>query len=146
MRAIRWLAIMGLVPMLGAAMPSPTLTLSIDGLRSQRGMVRICLTQAAKHFPDCSRDAESRSLSVAATAAANIPIEQVPAGDYAVSVIHDENANSKLDTFIGIPREGIGFSRNPAVRFGAPSFRSARFTIDRPDTPVREQIHMRYFL
>lgn len=51
---------------------------------------------------------------------------QVPAGRYAIVVIHDENSNMKLDrNFFGVPREGFGFSHNPRVSFSAPSFQSA---------------------
>ena len=51
---------------------------------------------------------------------------QLPAGRYAVVVIHDENSNMKLDrNFFGVPREGFGFSHNPRISFSAPSFQSA---------------------
>ena len=36
------------------------------------------------------------------------------------SLLHDENENSKLDTMLKIPKEGFGFSRNPAIRMGPP--------------------------
>ena len=50
-------------------------------------------------------------------------------GVYAVAMIHDENANGKLDTnFIGIPTEGIGVSNNPRLT-GAPGFDEAKFKI-----------------
>ena len=40
----------------------------------------------------------------------------LPAGKYAVQVMHDENDNGKLDAnFMGIPIEGYGFSNNPQV-------------------------------
>ena len=49
--------------------------------------------------------------------------KNIPNGTYAISVIHDENENQKLDkNFFGIPKEGYGFSNN--IR---PSFRSANF-------------------
>ena len=69
---------------------------------------------------------------------------QLAPGDYAIAIIHDENRNGRLDTFAGIPREGVGFSRNPVLRFGAPSFRSASFTIG--GAPVAQDIHLKYFL
>jgi uncharacterized protein (DUF2141 family) len=44
-------------------------------------------------------------------------------GKYAISVLHDENENNKIDfNFIGIPKEGYGFSNNPKIMFGPPSF------------------------
>ena len=64
--------------------------------------------------------------------------------DYAVAVIHDENGNAKLDTFAGIPKEGFGFSRNPAIGFGPPRFAAARFTLD--GDGGAERIRLRYIL
>jgi len=44
-------------------------------------------------------------------------------GKYAISVLHDENENNKLDVnFLGIPIEGYGFSNNPKIMLGPPSF------------------------
>jgi len=59
-------------------------------------------------------------------------------------VIHDENGNAKLDTLAGIPREGFGFSRNPAIRFGPPRFAAARFAVG--GDANQQQIRMRYIL
>ena len=68
----------------------------------------------------------------------------LPRGGYAVAVIHDENGNHKLDTFAGIPREGFGFSRDPAIGFGPPSFAAARFPL--AGDADRQQLRMRYIL
>jgi len=73
-----------------------------------------------------------------------VRFRNLPSGDYALSIIHDENANGKLDTFAGIPREGFGFSGNPRIRFGPPKFDEARFTV----TAGRNEqaIRVRYLL
>ena len=77
-------------------------------------------------------------------AAGGVAFDAVPTGGYAIAVIHDENGNARLDTFAGIPREGIGFSRNPVLRFGPPRFDAARFRID-GDANV-QQVRIKYFL
>ena len=132
--------------LIGAApvdQPQP-LTLSVDGLRSQRGLLQICLTRLPDHFPDCSDDPDQRHFSVNAGASNAIDLGTLPPGDYAIAIIHDENGNKKLDTMLGIPREGVGFSRNPPIRFGAPSFRSAEFPV--AGGAVRQAVRMKYFL
>jgi uncharacterized protein (DUF2141 family) len=43
---------------------------------------------------------------------------------------------------MGIPREGFGFSRNPRIRMGAPSFDECRFTVGAE--PARQAITMKY--
>ncbi|MFI9654523.1 DUF2141 domain-containing protein [Guyparkeria sp. GHLCS8-2] len=48
---------------------------------------------------------------------------RVAPGTYALAVIHDEDMSGKLDTqWLGIPREGCGFSSDARTRFGAASF------------------------
>jgi uncharacterized protein (DUF2141 family) len=56
-------------------------------------------------------------------------IEDIPAGSYALSIFHDVNANSELDSnFIGYPKEPFGFSA-PMGKFGPPSFTEASIAI-----------------
>jgi uncharacterized protein (DUF2141 family) len=93
-------------------------------------MVHACLTQSAEHFPDCEADASSLKLSVPAKEAGELHFRNLAAGTYSVSIIHDENGNGKLDTFVAIPREGFGFSGNPPIRFGPPKFGEASFRLN----------------
>lgn len=68
---------------------------------------------------------------------------QIPAGRYAVAVIHDENENHKLDrNFLGIPKEGFGFANNPKVTLSAPSFGTAATEVTCPETQI--EIHLIY--
>jgi uncharacterized protein (DUF2141 family) len=58
----------------------------------------------------------------------------IPPGTYALAVIHDENMNGKLDTnWLGIPKEGYGFSNAAKATLGAPSFSAASFRYDGQD-------------
>ncbi|MBS90302.1 DUF2141 domain-containing protein [Sphingobium sp.] len=135
-----------LVPLLlGAAplgQPQP-LIMALEGLRSTKGQILGCVTRVPRYFPDCSDDPDKRHFAVAARGGA-VTIGNVTPGDYAIAIVHDENGNGKLDTFAGIPREGVGFSRNPVLRFGAPSFRSASFAV--AGAPVEQDIRVKYFL
>ena len=126
---------------LGGAAPVATLDVDVDHLRNAKGLIRVCLTADPDNFPSCVDDADAATRSVAANVR-TIRFAGLPHGNYAVAVIHDENSNAKLDTFAGIPREGFGFSRNPAVTFGPPRFTAARFTID--SDADRQQVRMRY--
>lgn len=135
-----------LVPALvGAAplgQPQP-LSMALEGLRSTKGQILVCVTRVPRYFPDCSHDPDKRHFTMAAKGGA-VTIGNVAPGDYAIAIVHDENGNGKLDTFAGIPREGVGFSRNPVLRFGAPSFRSASFPVT--GAPVEQDIRLKYFL
>lgn len=123
-------------------MPGASLEVSFTELRSAKGFIRVCLTADPDNFPACVDDRAAVRRSVRASAGA-LDIAGLAHGTYALAVIHDENNNAKLDTFAGIPREGIGFSRNPKVRFGPPRFSAARFAVG--GQPVAQTVKMKYY-
>ncbi|HEX8192860.1 MAG TPA: DUF2141 domain-containing protein [Allosphingosinicella sp.] len=140
------IAISALFLAASAAAPAPAsaqLEVTIERLRSRRGQVHICLTRNSAHFPNCAGDPAALKRSVAA-GTATVRFDGIQPGAYAVSLFHDENGNGRFDTFAGIPREGFGFSRNPAVRFGAPRFRQV--VIDLPSGFARQTVRMQYLL
>jgi uncharacterized protein (DUF2141 family) len=64
-------------------------------------------------------------------------------GVYALAAYHDANSNGKFDrTSLGLPAEGYGFSNNPPIWFGPPSFRAVRFTASR--SGQRTGVRMKY--
>lgn len=126
-----------------ASAPPPEVDVSITGLRNTRGQVLVCLTTNAKAFPDCSKDKASVKMAVKASDAAHFRVAAPAAGTYAIAVVHDENSNNKMDLAIFLPKEGFGFSRNPTITVGAPSFKSASFAVS-GDTA--QAIKMKYML
>jgi uncharacterized protein (DUF2141 family) len=118
-------------------------TIAVAGLRNAKGVIQVCMTRDPHHFPDCSGDPSALRKTVPASAPTAIFTNVAP-GDYAVSVIHDENDNRKLDTALGIPREGFGFSRNPKIRFGAPRFKEVDIRIAPGFSRI--DVHMQYLL
>lgn len=136
--------ILALAPLATAAAPAPaSLEIEVEGLRNARGVIHACLTQRQRDFPDCENDPQALTTTVSARAAA-LRFAGFAPGQYAVTLFHDENENARLDKLIGIPREGFGFSRNPAIRFGAPRFSQAEFGMSAGLT--RQTIRMRYLL
>ncbi|MET0268987.1 MAG: DUF2141 domain-containing protein [Sphingomonas sp.] len=129
---------------LTATSPIAQLELDIEGLRSAKGAVSVCLTTDPDHYPDCQNDPAARRQKVAARALRVIRFADVPSGTYAVALIHDENGNNRLDTTLGVPREGVGFSRNPPLYFGPPRFARARFPVG--NAAMAERIRVKYFL
>ncbi len=123
--------------------PSGSIDLAIEGARSERGLIRICLSANARHFPDCSGDPAARTANIPATATTT-RFEGLAPGTYAVSLVHDENSNGRLDTTLMLPREGFGFSRNPRIGMGPPRFQSAAFAVE--GAAVHQTVRLRYFL
>jgi len=122
----------------------PHVTARITDLRSTKGQILACLTRNPDTFPDCDKDPEAHRLIVPTSKDVELDFGPVAQGRYAVALIHDENANGKLDKALIIPREGFGFSRDAPVRMGPPAFDKAAFATGAENT--RLTIRMRYLL
>ena len=133
-----------LLPSAATAQSTAELTVVLQGLRNAKGVVHVCLTSNAQRFLDCQKVPGSVGRTLPAGQAARIGLGRVPPGTYALLVIHDENGNGKLDMTFGIPREGFGFSNNPAMRPRAPRWDEIRFIL--PAGPVTQTIRIRYVL
>lgn len=131
------------LPLLGAGSPGLTeVSVVVTGLRNAKGQVLACLTAQPKAFPDCRKDPAAKQAIVPAAPTVQIRFGAVPAGRYAISLIHDENGNRKLDLAVMIPREGYGFSRDAAVTMGPPKFDKAAFDVAGPT--IEQKARMRY--
>lgn len=122
-----------------------TLTLEIVALRNQAGLINVAVFNSPDGFPG-NPDKAVRSGSFAITALPlRIQFTKLPIGSYAVSLHHDENMDAKLNcNALGIPKEGIGFSGNPKIWTGAPSFQRSVFEFGPANTLV--SITMKYLL
>jgi uncharacterized protein (DUF2141 family) len=129
---------------IAATTPSATLDITLTGLRSAKGNVLICLTANPKFFPDCGKDPHAMKQSVNAARAGTMQFANVTPGTYALALVHDENANNKMDVAVFLPKEGFAFSRNPAVVFGPPKFGAASFVIAAGESTQR--VTMKYML
>ena len=136
-----------LMPLLtaGSAPPAAELQISIDGLRSTKGAIMLCLTRRTQQaFLTCGQDPARVTRIIAADQARQIELKDLVPGDYSLLVIHDENRNGKLDKMFGMPREGFGFSRNPAIRMGPPHYADVHFAV--PPGHSAQAIKLKYLL
>ncbi len=109
---------------------SASLNVAVTGIKSASGVVRLVICPPDTGFPNCQTRAERSASLKIANGRATAQFSGLPAGTYAVGVFHDANSNGKLDTALGIPREGYGFSRNPPFMPRAPKFGEALIRID----------------
>jgi uncharacterized protein (DUF2141 family) len=102
-------------------------TVTISGVRSNAGHVLVAICDRATFLePNC----RYAGRTAASPGAVTVRIAGVPLGVYAAQAFHDENDNGKIDrNFLGIPREGLGFSNDAKMRFGPPSFDDAAFSL-----------------
>jgi uncharacterized protein (DUF2141 family) len=117
-----------------AGLPLCTLQMHVTGFRNDKGTAGALVFDSPAGWPeDRTRAIVQGGFPVSGGQATQT--FQVPPGRYAAVVIHDENSNMKLDrNFLGIPREGFGFSNNPRVIFSAPSFQAAEVPVACPST------------
>jgi len=120
-----------------------SITAEVSGMRNNKGMVLAALFCKEDGFPDGNK-ACRRTGSKIKNKRARVVFNNVPNGVYAVSLIHDENNNRKLETnWIGIPDEGVAVSRNATGTMGPPDYDDAKFTVR--DKSIVLRIRMEYF-
>jgi uncharacterized protein (DUF2141 family) len=127
---------------LAAAAPAQAgdLVVTIDGLRSDKGDVRLGLFRKEGWLDDARTVGHA---VVKATLSTRIVMPNVPPGVYGIAVFHDENGNGKHDTnFFGLPLEGYGFSRDAPIMLGPPKFDDAMFEVT--EQGGEQRFKMRY--
>ena len=104
---------------------------TVEGFESTKGQVLVSLYLDDSGWPgDEARAFAARRIPIAEDLRARVEFDDVPAGSFAVSVVHDKNRNRKLDRgLFGIPREPYGFSRDARSTFHAPSFSAAQLQV-----------------
>lgn len=108
-----------------------TLTVSVDNLRNSEGVVQFAVYNKAGSFPDEHYTKYYRKLTAKiANKTSIITFENIPAGKYAVNILHDENINGKIDKGFVLPIEGIGFSNYQSIGiFNRPTLKKASFEL-----------------
>jgi uncharacterized protein (DUF2141 family) len=121
------------------------LKITITRLHSNDGVVLVSLFKDGNGYPDDPARAYGKEKGSIVDKTATVIFKTVPAGSYAVAILHDENNNQKMDkNLLGIPKEGYGFSNNASSAFGPPSYKKASFTHS-SSGPTDMQIKAKYF-
>jgi len=111
-----------------------TLSVEVTNIKAATGSIRVALFDSEKDFlekPLHGKVVKALQNKVV------VHFENLPAGDFAISVIHDENENGDLDSNImGIPKEGFGFGNDAMGMFGPPSFEKAKIKWDGKEKKV----------
>ncbi len=119
---------------LGVAASAPAHAAEVHNARSTDGMVGAMLYSAAGGWMKPDQALQRARASAAGTVV--LVFRDLAPGAYAVSVLHDENANGRLDTnVVGLPTERYGFSRDAVGRMGPPDFAQAQLDLQ-GDTTV----------
>jgi uncharacterized protein (DUF2141 family) len=108
-----------------------SLTVTISSFKNSNGKAQVALFNNADDYPTEGEKAYRKATVVIQNNTATVTFDNLPYGQYAVAVFHDENGNNKLDTnWMGIPNEGLGASNNAKGSFGPPKFSDAKVSLN----------------
>ncbi len=138
-----WFALLSSLPLLiaGQSLAAGVVEVDVENVRDDRGQVRAALCLRDEFL---SKHCRLETAAKARSGRVQLTFTAVPAGRYAVQAWHDEEGGGTIhqDVF-GIPDEGVGFSNDPPLLLGPPSFSSAAFEVG--DKENRESLKLRYF-
>ncbi len=133
---------------LGETTPQPhaapeqtgSIKVHVIDLKRVEGLLRASLYNSKKGFPGEYEQACANTGKKITATTEELVFENIPYGEYAVSVMHDENSNGKLDmkSFIifSIPKEGVGVSNNPKIGKGGPKYRDSVFLLNSKELEI----------
>lgn len=125
MRAIAFAALLATA---AAPVPDGVLTVRVGNVRNASGRVHVDVCLEARFLKDGCPYSGSAKAVVGTTV---VTVRGLAPGTYAIQAFHDENMNDKVDrNFLGIPKEGIGFSNDAKIVLfppRAPQWADAKF-------------------
>lgn len=109
-----------------AGASAATVEVRVSGVAAGKGKINVALCDKERFLKQCGY-----SGSAPATGAETVvTLKDIPAGTWAVLAYQDENENNELDrSFIGVPKENYGFSRDARGKFGPPGFEDAAIEV-----------------
>lgn len=109
-----------------------TLTVEVNNLRNNEGTVVFSLYNREDAFPDEHyKKYYKKMIGKIENHHASVIFKNLPAGKYAVNILHDEDNNGKIKKGFILPKEGIGFSNYQSIGIGnKPKFKEASFDLD----------------
>lgn len=108
---------------------TPELTINISNIKTLKGEIIIGVFNKEATFLKDNAAIKNYTITVNKSTE-TLVIKNLPKGDYAVSLYHDENSDNECNlNFLGIPKEGYGFSNNIKPKFSAPSYKDCKFSL-----------------
>ena len=102
------------------------ITIEVTNVRNDKGRVHVAFCPKDKFL---GKTCPYEASAPAHTGTTLVSVPGVPPGEYAAQSFHDENGNKDIDrNLFGIPKEGVGFSRDARIKMGPPKWAEAVFT------------------
>jgi uncharacterized protein (DUF2141 family) len=107
--------------------------IDVRGLQYTKGNAIVSLYNSADSFAKEKKFFKQKTLDIRKETKKELLVvtfKDIPAGTYAIQIIHDKNKNGIIDTnLFGVPVEATGYSNNVKEKYGIPDFKDAAFTV-----------------
>jgi uncharacterized protein (DUF2141 family) len=124
--AAGWL---GVFPARAQELGGATLVISVLDVSPKGGTLRLGLYDRTSYPDDNSPPVASADVP-AQMGQTVVTLTNIPPGTYAIETFQDINSNNKMDTsWIGIPLEPFGFSRDAKPHLSKPGFGKVKFEV-----------------
>ena len=118
-----------------------SLTIVIENIEVAEGKIMIQVMSGEEEFSG-SNDPIASVLMRARTEEMRFSTSNLPAGEYAIRVMHDINDNNELDVnYVGMPKEPYAFSNNAYGNFGPPEWEDVKFALHGSITQKIQLVH-----
>ncbi|WP_316839233.1 DUF2141 domain-containing protein [Pedobacter gandavensis] len=117
------------------------LKITVTNINHLEGNIQVSLYNSKASFIKKGKEYKTMTRAVK-SATETFTFNDLPQGEYAVALYHDENSDGKCNTnFLGIPKEGYAFSRNFAPKLAAPKFEDTKFKQEQSSNMVIRMIY-----
>jgi uncharacterized protein (DUF2141 family) len=122
---------------------NPSLTVKVEGLRNSKGLVQYALYDQEGSLPDQKfKKYHQIRTSAISYGKSSTSFSDLTPGTYAISVLHDENKDGKIEMGFLLPKEGIGFSNYKTIGLSnRPNFGKASFVLAKDSVIVVSMIY-----
>lgn len=123
---------------------STRLLVTVQGIQPRPGDLKMTVYQGKANWMQADKAVIRKRIKRDGSDQQTITLQLQP-GEYAISIVHDENDNNRMDmSWFPYPRpgEGVGVSNN-VESMGPPDYEDARFNFQRDGQIIT--IQMRYY-
>ncbi|WP_421812395.1 DUF2141 domain-containing protein [Flagellimonas sp.] len=122
---------------------NPSLTVKVEGLRNSKGLVQYALYDHEGSLPDQKfKKYHQIRTSTISDGKSSTTFSDLTPGTYAISVLHDENKDGKIEMGLLLPKEGIGFSNFKTIGLSnRPNFVKASFVLAKDSVIVVNMVY-----
>ena len=126
-KTIAALSLISLVAAPALAEETPSLTVTIDGIKTISGKISLGVFDEAGY--DSGQAVDGAMITVDSDTV-TVSFSDLAPGQYGLKLFHDVNGNGEMDTNpFGMPTEPYGFSNNAKGRFGPAKWDKAAFDV-----------------